>query len=112
MMKSLQQRRDKITSAMQEYVELQESIKSFKVEFEESKTGVAKLLAMRKKLQSEISKHQIVLQRYQKIREKIKSDQMTGKYDSDELNSSEEINREEINNIKEADKKNAQIYKL
>ncbi len=108
----LQHRRDKISDAMQEYVELQSSIKSVKVEFEESKSSVAKLLAMRKKLQSEISKHQIVLQRYQKIREKIKSDQMAGKDESNELNSEIDTNKEEIKNSQEADKKNAQIYKL
>jgi hypothetical protein len=56
-------------------VELQTSLASIKLEHEEHQTGITKLVSMKKKLQHEISKHQVVVEKYQKISEKIKFEQ-------------------------------------
>lgn len=60
---------------MDELVELQTAISMIKVEHEEHRGNVVKLVSMKKKLQEEISKSQKILQRYQKIREKLKIEQ-------------------------------------
>lgn len=60
---------------MDELVELQTAISMIKVEHEEHRTNVMKLANMKKKLQEEINKNQKILQRYQKIKEKLKIEQ-------------------------------------
>jgi chromosome segregation ATPase len=71
----IQYYRDKIDDAVSELAELQSTLSNSKVEYQEYKGNVSKLAAMKKKLQDEISKHQVVLHRYQKIREKLKYEQ-------------------------------------
>jgi chromosome segregation ATPase len=65
----------KISESMDELVELQSAISMIKVEHEEHRGNIVKLASMKKKLQEEITKSQRVLQRYQKIREKLKIEQ-------------------------------------
>ncbi len=65
----------KISDSMDELVELQSAISMIKVEHEEHRGNIVKLASMKKKLQEEIGKSQRVLQRYQKIREKLKIEQ-------------------------------------
>ncbi len=65
----------KISDSMDELVELQSAISMIKVEHEEHRGNIVKLASMKKKLQEEIVKSQRVLQRYQKIREKLKIEQ-------------------------------------
>jgi chromosome segregation ATPase len=65
----------KISESMDELVELQTAISMIKVEHEEHRGNIVKLASMKKKLQEEIAKSQRVLQRYQKIREKLKIEQ-------------------------------------
>jgi len=65
----------KISDSMDELVELQSAISMIKVEHEEHRGNIVKLASMKKKLQEEIAKSQRVLQRYQKIREKLKIEQ-------------------------------------
>ncbi len=60
---------------MDELVELQSAISMIKVEHEEHRGSIVKLASMKKRLQEEIAKSQRVLQRYQKIREKLKIEQ-------------------------------------
>jgi len=57
---------------MNELLGLQTSISNVKVEHEEHRSGIAKLAAMKKRLQDEIAKHQSVLQKYQQLNEKLK----------------------------------------
>ena len=61
-----------IKESMNELLGLQTSISNIKIEHEEHRSGIAKLVAMKKKLQNEISKHQSVLQKYRSLREKAK----------------------------------------
>jgi hypothetical protein len=42
------------------------------MDYEEQRGQVSKLKMLKKKLQDEITKHQAILQRYQKIREKLR----------------------------------------
>ena len=64
-----------IKESMTELVDLQTSLTNTKLEHEEHRTGITKFVSMKKKLQKEISKHQVVLEKYQKISEKIKFEQ-------------------------------------
>jgi chromosome segregation ATPase len=64
-----------ISDSMDELVDLQSAISMIKVEHEEHRGNIVKLASMKKKLQEEIAKSQRVLQRYQKIREKLKIEQ-------------------------------------
>ncbi len=61
-----------IKESVSELVELQTSISNIKVEHEEHRGEIIKLVTMKKKIEHDISKHQSVLQKYQKISEKIK----------------------------------------
>jgi len=63
-------------------VELQTSLARIKLEHEEHQNGITKLVSMKKKLQQEISKHQVVVGKYQKVREKIKFEQAMKKKES------------------------------
>ena len=64
-----------IKESINELVELKTSLANIKLEHEEHQTGITKLVSMKKKLQQEISKHQAVVGKYQKIREKIRFEQ-------------------------------------
>jgi chromosome segregation ATPase len=75
----LQGHRAKISDSLKELDEIKVSIGNLKIEREEYKGNVTKLNTLKKKLQEEISKHQVILQRYQKMREKLKLEQSTGK---------------------------------
>jgi chromosome segregation ATPase len=75
----LQGYRTKITDSLKELDEIKTSIGSLKIDREEYKGNLDKLNTLKKKLQEEIFKHQVVLQRYQKMREKLKLEQATGK---------------------------------
>lgn len=65
----------KVSDAMTELVELQNSISAIKIEHEDHRGQIIKLASLKKKLHDEIVKNQRALQRYQKIREKIKLEQ-------------------------------------
>ena len=71
--------RSKIADSLKELDEVKVSIGSLRIEREEYKGNVQKLNTLKKKLQEEILKHQVILQRYQKMREKLKLEQATGK---------------------------------
>jgi chromosome segregation ATPase len=75
----LQGYRTKISDSLKELDEIKTSIGSLKIDREEYKGNLDKLSTLKKKLQEEIFKHQVVLQRYQKMREKLKLEQTTGK---------------------------------
>ena len=77
--KQLQDVRDQVSESMKELMDLQTSIGNIKMEQENQKNEINKLISIKKKLQDEISKHQIILQRYQKIRERLKVDQTVEK---------------------------------
>ncbi|MGD8307253.1 MAG: hypothetical protein PVF17_11410, partial [Ignavibacteria bacterium] len=64
-----------IKESTNELIELQTSLSNIKIEHEEHRSGITKLVSMKKKLLAEISKHQTVLQKYQKVNEKIKFEQ-------------------------------------
>lgn len=106
----LQVCRDRVNDSMKELVELQGSLSEVKVEYQEYKGSVSKLSSLKKKLQDEISKHQSVLSRYQKIREKLKYDPITSKVKEDEIFEKTEDHRK--SEEKDPDKKNAHIFKL
>lgn len=70
-----------------------------------------KLASMKKKLQEEIAKNQKVLQRYQKIREKLKIEQSILKNRQESLakkSSNSDLSEEKQNNEND----NKKIYKL
>jgi chromosome segregation protein len=101
----------KISDSMDELVELQTSISMIKVEHEEHRNNVMKLASMKKKLQEEIAKNQKVLQRYQKIREKLKIEQSILKNRQESLvNKSSNKGLSEEKHDNETD--NKKIYKL
>ena len=75
----LQAVKEQVSGAMKELIEIQNSIGNFKIQQENQKADVNKMASIKKKLQDEISKHQIVLQRYQKLRDKFKIDQSVSK---------------------------------
>ncbi|MHB1686461.1 MAG: coiled-coil domain-containing protein [Ignavibacteriaceae bacterium] len=106
----LQSYRDQINEAMKELTQLQANIGSIKVEHEDYKGGIAKMISMKKRLYEEILKQQSALQKYQKIREKLKIEQaieknkkIGGPYQGEESKMAE---------AKGIDQKNAQIFKL
>lgn len=71
--------RSKISDSLKELDEIKVAIGGLKIEREEYKGNVEKFSSIKKKLQEEILKHQVILQRYQKMREKLKLEQATGK---------------------------------
>jgi chromosome segregation ATPase len=71
--------REKINSSMKELAQLQASIGSIKVEHEEHKGTISKLVSMKKRLHEEILKQQAALQKFQKVREKMKIEQTISK---------------------------------
>ncbi len=75
----LQSYRTKISDSLKELDEINIAVGSLKIEREDYKGNIEKLSTLKKKLQEEILKHQVILQRYQKMREKLKLEQATGK---------------------------------
>lgn len=67
--------RNQVDESRKELIEIESSISSRKVEHEDHNGQVVKLISMKKKLEEEIARHQLVLQKYQKIREKLKIEQ-------------------------------------
>lgn len=103
--------REKINESMKELAQLQASIGSIKIEHQEHKGTISKLVTMKKRLHDEILKQQAALQKFQKVREKLKIEQAASKgslaggpYPGEKSplskNSAEQV------------QKNAQIYKL
>jgi len=100
----LQDYRTKISDSLKELDEIKVSVGSLKIEREEYKGNLGKMNTLKKKLQEEILKHQVILQRYQKMREKLKLEQAAGKtYD-------EIAPKGKSGLLKET--KNPQIYKI
>jgi len=103
----------KIKDSMNELEGLQDSIGSIKIEHEEYKGNIEKLSTMKKRLNEEILKQQEILQKYQKLREKLRIEQTItsknktagGPYMGDKSNVSQNTN-------KDNQSKNPQIYKL
>ncbi|MBZ0200664.1 MAG: hypothetical protein K8H86_12405 [Ignavibacteriaceae bacterium] len=54
--------------------EMQTSLKTAKIEFEDIKGQTVKMIALKKRLHEQISKHQSALGRYQQLRDKIKTE--------------------------------------
>ena len=75
----LQSYQDKIKESMRELGNIQASIGSIKLEQEEQKGNISRLNTMKKKLQEDILKQQTTLQKFQKIREKLKIEQAIAK---------------------------------
>jgi chromosome segregation ATPase len=71
--------RTRIADSLKELDELKTSVGSLKIEQEEYRNNISRLTSFKKKLHEEILKHQTILQRYQKVREKLKIEQSTGK---------------------------------
>lgn len=74
----------KINESMNELVEIQSSISTIKIEHENHRGQVIKLSTMKKRLNEEVSKNRKLLQRYQKIREKLKIETSLGESKSDQ----------------------------
>jgi chromosome segregation ATPase len=71
--------RTKIADAIKELKDIKEAVGSLKIEREEYRSNISRLSALKKKLHEELTKHQTILQRYQKMREKLQTEQTTGK---------------------------------
>jgi chromosome segregation ATPase len=71
--------RTKIADSLKELNDIKAAVGSLKIEREEYRSNISRLSALKKKLHEELTKHQNILQRYQKIREKLQIDQTTGK---------------------------------
>ena len=74
--------------------------------------NIVKLASMKKKLQEEIAKSQRVLQRYQKIREKLKIEQSILKNRQDSI--SRKISFDDLNELNEnqPEQEKSKLYKL
>jgi chromosome segregation ATPase len=106
--------REKINDSMRELSQLQVSIGSIKVEHEEHKGTISKLVSMKKRLHEEILKQQAALQKFQKVREKLKIEQAVSKNSQPAQTAgpySSDKSAPAKNNV-ETGQKNAQIYKL
>ena len=64
----------KIKESMNELVGLQESLGRIKIEHEEHRSDISKLVSMKKKMQEEIDKNQLLFEKYAKIKEKLKAE--------------------------------------
>ncbi len=69
---TLQQYRNNIDQAIKDLEQLQSKIGSIRIEHEEYKGSLSKMVNMKKRLHDEILKQQTTLQKYQKVREKLK----------------------------------------
>ncbi len=102
--------REQIKETMKELEHLQISIGAIKVEHEEFRGSISKMVNMKKRLYEEILKQQSALQKYQKVREKLKVEQslennkkMGGPYQGEESR---------VGEAKGIDQKKANIFKL
>ena len=64
-----------IRNSTNELSDLQNSIDKIKIEHEEHRLAINKLAALKKKLENEISKYQIVIDKYSKFKEMIRQEQ-------------------------------------
>ena len=71
--------RTRIADSLKELDDIKAAVGSLKIEQEEYRSNISRLSALKKKLHEELTKHQTILQRYQKMREKLKIEQTTGK---------------------------------
>jgi len=71
--------KEKINESMNELLEIQSSVSELKLEHEEYRNGISKLVKTKKKLHDDISKYQNVVQRYQNIKEKLKIEKAIAK---------------------------------
>jgi chromosome segregation ATPase len=67
---------DNIKDSMNELVEQRSSLRLIKLEHEEHRLEINKLVTLKKRLQEEVDKNQIVLNKYRKIRERIKQQEV------------------------------------
>ena len=75
-----------IKESMNELVEMRGTLSNTKIEHEEHRGDIAKLVSMKNKLANEISKHQSVLEKYKRISEKIKFEQVMNQHpESDKI---------------------------
>ena len=75
----IQAYRTKIADSLKELNDIKSTVGSLKIEQEEYRSNINRLSALKKKLHEELTKHQTILQRYQKIREKLQIEQSIGK---------------------------------
>ncbi len=71
--------RTRIADSLKELNDIKTAVGSLKIEQEEYRSNISRLSALKKKLHEELTKHQTILQRYQKMREKLQIEQTTGK---------------------------------
>lgn len=71
--------RIKIADSLKELNDIKTAVGSLKIEQEEYRSNISRLSALKKKLHEELTKHQTILQRYQKMREKLQIEQTSGK---------------------------------
>ena len=71
--------RTKIADSLKELNDIKTAVGSLKIEQEEYRSNISRLSALKKKLHEELTKHQTILQRYQKMREKLQIEQTSGK---------------------------------
>ena len=71
--------RIKIADSLKELNDIKAAVGSLKIEQEEYRSNISRLSTLKKKLHEELTKHQTILQRYQKMREKLQIEQTTGK---------------------------------
>ena len=102
----------KISDSMDELVELQSAISMIKVEHEEHRGNIVKLASMKKKLQEEIAKSQRVLQRYQKIREKLKIEQSILKNRQDSISRKISIDDSSEINENQPEQETTRLFKI
>lgn len=93
--------KERINESMNEMLEIQSNVSGLKLEHEELRTSIAKLIKTKKKLHEDISKYQDVVQRYQSIKEKLKIEQalaknkeIPGPYNGNEVKSNISLNKE------------------
>jgi chromosome segregation ATPase len=96
--------RTRIADSLKELDDIKAAVGSLKIEREEYRGNISRLSVLKKKLHEEIIKHQIILQRYQKMREKLKIEQTTGKSFEDIPPKGKSGQPKEV--------KNPQIYKI
>jgi chromosome segregation ATPase len=70
----LKELNNNIKDSMNELVDLQSAIGKIKIEHEEHRLEINKLASLKNKLYDEISKSRIILDKYKKIRERIRSE--------------------------------------
>ena len=102
--------RNQLEDSRKALIEVENSISTRKIEHEDHNGQVAKLITMKKKLEEEIANHQVVLQKYQKIREKLKIEQALIKSRRDASAKTNEELSDAENSINEDER--SKIFKL